>query len=517
MSDSPGYTSPRHFQRTSRPSVSTGSPRPSVSSPLVRAHWPWTTYVQQRPTSAMSSPASTTAAHWEPAASTSVSSHSWQSITPTSRPTLQPAMQVTPVQEAHGIRQWSFSAFEWTVPNVRDLKKFVESQQVVSTTSSLHSEDSQTSHSNGIPAILRETPMVGDGKFKLEISRVAPSDETNPSLSVTPDSNEDVPPASIIIPGNSELTTATTLSLCLTSLQLDFLPDCEIATTVMAGIKADANFSGQRGARTEWVWETWEDFVFRKGSEFWDEDTGDVQFVCLERFDPSIHSGPEVNADPQQNSPSSNSPSPSARKRVIYAHSDILVRRSEYFAALITSSFRESAANPNLHDRELGRTMHTIVVEEADFVTIYWLLKYLYCDWLLFREDDDPRAAVDGMGAGWNARWLSQGNEWEWKTFSTETGQFEDLKDREDDSTAKSVASESVSGGSIVSDVSRGNKIVGLAPSAPSNRTPSRSGNSSISSTTLRPSNQANASISRRPGKLVTSNTIPSTSAASSV
>jgi hypothetical protein len=164
-----------------------------------------------------------------------------------------------------------FQAFEWTVSNVRDLKKFVESQQMVSTTSSLHSEDSQASHSNGIPAILRETPMVGDGKFKLEISRVATSDEANTSVSVTPDTNDNTSAAPIIIPDTSEATMSTTLSLCLTSLQLDFLPDCEIATTIMAGIKADADFSGQRGARTEWVWETWEDFVFRKGSEFWGE------------------------------------------------------------------------------------------------------------------------------------------------------------------------------------------------------------------------------------------------------
>jgi hypothetical protein len=160
--------------------------------------------------------------------------------------------------------------------------------------------------------------------------------------------------------------------------------------------------------------------------------------------------------------------------------------------------------------------MHTIVVEEADFVTIYWLLKYLYCDWLLFREDDDPRSAVDGIGAGWNARWLSQGNEWDWKTLSTETGQFEDLKDREDDSTARSVASESVSGGSIVSDASRGNRTVGLAPSTSSNRTPSRSSNSNVSPTSLRPSSQANSTMSRRPGKLVTSSSIPTTSTSAS-
>ena len=67
------------------------------------------------------------------------------------------------------------------------------------------------------------------------------------------------------------------------------------------------------------------------------------------------------------------------------------------------------------------RKIHTIIVEEADFVTIYWLLKWVYANWLLFKEEDDPRSAVEGIGAGWSARWLSaQGTdgEWDWKTIS---------------------------------------------------------------------------------------------------
>ena len=67
------------------------------------------------------------------------------------------------------------------------------------------------------------------------------------------------------------------------------------------------------------------------------------------------------------------------------------------------------------------RKIHTIVVEEADFVTIYWLLKWVYADWLLFKEEDDPRSAVEGIGAGWSARWLSArgtDSEWDWKTIS---------------------------------------------------------------------------------------------------
>jgi hypothetical protein len=102
-----------------------------------------------------------------------------------------------------------------------------------------------------------------------------------------------------------------------------------------------------------------------------------------------------------------------ARKRIIYAHSDILTRRSEYFATMLSSSFSE---NPGLVPGE--RKLYTIVVEEADFETIYWLLKFCYANWLLFKEHDDPRAAVDGVGVGWSAKWLnSRGGEWDWKTF----------------------------------------------------------------------------------------------------
>jgi hypothetical protein len=43
----------------------------------------------------------------------------------------------------------------------------------------------------------------------------------------------------------------------------------EIGTTIMVGIKSSKDLAGQRGARHEWIWETWDDFLFRRGSEFW--------------------------------------------------------------------------------------------------------------------------------------------------------------------------------------------------------------------------------------------------------
>lgn len=178
---------------------------------------------------------------------------------------------------------------------------------------------------------------------------------------------------------------------------------------------------------------------------------------------------------------------------MIYAHSDILTRRSEYFATLIASSFQETDKS-TLLDR--GRTIHTIVVEEADFITIYWLLKWIYCDWLLFRENDDPRACVDGMGAGWSARWLPHGGEWEWKTMSSKSGKFEDLVDREEEAASNSVTSESVSAGSMIS---RGSRRVALPSAAPST---SRASSGNTGAASLRPStNSASSSTVRRVAK----------------
>jgi hypothetical protein len=113
------------------------------------------------------------------------------------------------------------------------------------------------------------------------------------------------------------------------------------------------------------------------------------------------------------------SPQTYARKRIIYAHSDILIRRSEYFATMLASSFSENNSQGQWVSRGSERKTYTVIVEEADFVTIYWLLKWVYANWLLFKEHDDPRVAVEGIGAGWSAKWLhpNGAGEWDWKRF----------------------------------------------------------------------------------------------------
>ncbi|KAF9058013.1 hypothetical protein BJ165DRAFT_1335495 [Panaeolus papilionaceus] len=372
----------------------------------------------------------------------------------TARPASSSANTGSGTALADSTRQWTFTGFEWSVRDVHKLRDFVENL------------DSKTFVAGQLPdhgefEVLKQSPMLGDGKFKLEIAPTLLADASGTSN----------PPI---------------LSLYITSLVLDSLrDDYELCASMMCAIKCQDDRMGERGARPEWVWEYWQnDWVFRQESEVWEcslptlssllenpriretdsfvicvqihcpvgpsipqhpsvyyvpkdlldgleasldnSNTGDVRFICLERYSGSSAQG-ELSTAPSNESTNSVqsatsatsiasspfNPYATARKRIIYAHSDILIRRSEYFATMFSSAFAENANNQTGE-----RKVYTVVVEEADFETMYWLLKYCYANWLLFKRNDDPRAAVEGIGAGWSAKWLSghQG-EWDWKTF----------------------------------------------------------------------------------------------------
>ncbi|KAG6842028.1 hypothetical protein C0991_003554 [Blastosporella zonata] len=351
------------------------------------------------------------------------------------------------LQDAQGLHHWKLmrEGFEWVVRDVHKLRDLVEGVDVPDT-------------ENTDFEILKQSPMLGDNKFKLEIA-------------FTP---------------TAQSTSKPTLSLYITSLMVDFAhADYELSASMMTAIKCSADRVGERGAPSEWVWDFWQmDWVFRHEHEVWEcplpplsallenariretdsfvicvqihcpfgpsypqqpavhtvpkdlldgleasldnSNTGDVRFICLER-----QTQPPDTTTPTSRRPSSSASSYSpfssrttARKRVIYAHSDILVRRSEYFATMLASSFSE---NPAFSNSE--RKIYTIIVEEAEFETIYWLLKFCYTNWLLFREEDDPRMAMDGVGVGWSAKWLhSRGGEWDWKTFQRDDSATNDTR-----------------------------------------------------------------------------------------
>ncbi|KAI0036732.1 hypothetical protein K488DRAFT_40313 [Vararia minispora EC-137] len=378
---------------------------------------------------------------------------------------LRPASHstATPMAGGDSMRHWSFTAFEWIVRDVHKLRDYIETGEMPP--SSDGSESTSPEHEDF--EVLREFPTLGEGKFKLEIARTQSTSEVEHRPSTRSE-----PP---------------TLSLYITCLTLDYPnAEYEICASMMAAIKCQDDVFGERGARAEWAWDTWQsEWVFRQGSEVWqcplpslsllldnprihqsdsfviciqihtpvgpfypqhptayyvprdlleglevsldNANTGDVRFICLERMNsqqqtpvPQSPTPTHSAASPSRRSSSESSPHPSfpshttVRKRIIYAHSDILTRRSDYFATMLSSTFAETAPSGD-------RKIYTIVVEEADFVTIYWLLKWVYANWLMFSEEDDPRAAVEGLGAGWSAKWLSSPGmpgEWDWKTLN---------------------------------------------------------------------------------------------------
>lgn len=238
-------------------------------------------------------------------------------------------------------------------------------------------------------------------------------------------------------------------------------------------------------------------------------DTGDVRFVCLERrLNNEASSGPSSNPSNQSAVSLSGSISPfgsytTARKRMIYAHSDILIRRSDYFATMLASSFAENSA---ISAGE--RKLYTIVVEDADFETIYWLLKYCYVNWLLFKQNDDPRAAVEGVGAGWSAKWLNgQQGEWDWKTFH-KGGSDDGGTDARSATSAESLpVSSTMSRSTSNSDVYHQNSISRVSPNVASTGTRTSPSKSTINSSSSNP-RQANPTSPRRAVPSASSNPV---------
>lgn len=85
------------------------------------------------------------------------------------------------------------------------------------------------------------------------------------------------------------------------------------------------------------------------------------------------------------------------RDRVLWAHASVLKSRSDYFKTMLMSDFSEGisqsygASETGLSP---GRNVRTLQISDADFVTAYWFLRYLYTDDIQFADQEDVRSAV---------------------------------------------------------------------------------------------------------------------------
>jgi hypothetical protein len=131
-----------------------------------------------------------------------------------------------------------------------------------------------------------------------------------------------------------------------------------------------------------------------------------VQFITRERYDPTSTASTDLDGEvlsPPSTSPRRSAHRPSSigstsvassvaasptnphlnmlsRKRVVWAHSDLLKARSEFFETMLGGAFAEGSTTAHGH----GRQVHEINLEGADFTTVYWLVKYLYTNSLEF-------------------------------------------------------------------------------------------------------------------------------------
>lgn len=187
----------------------------------------------------------------------------------------------------------------------------------------------------------------------------------------------------------------------ISCLALDAVPvEYSFTVTIFVGLRPAATNIGQRYSHTRWEWHTTVQHEYSKEADFidiplpsydgvlatmvpgeyiltvqlatphhtqaWlepgqvvvpmdvitglgdllDSTSGDVQFVCLEHT---------LEEDGRMVS----------RKRVVYAHGEVLRARSDYFKGLLDGGFKETE----------GTGRRTVVVDDANFDTVYWLLR----------------------------------------------------------------------------------------------------------------------------------------------
>lgn len=102
-----------------------------------------------------------------------------------------------------------------------------------------------------------------------------------------------------------------------------------------------------------------------------DSTTGDVKFLCLEHVLMPISPNPfGEDSGVLGEKILGETHHLVSRKRVLYAHSEILKASGDYFRGLLTGGFAESS-----DARRLDSNHVSIIVDDASFETVYWMLK----------------------------------------------------------------------------------------------------------------------------------------------
>ena len=159
-------------------------------------------------------------------------------------------------------------------------------------------------------------------------------------------------------------------------------------------------------------------------------NTVDVKFICLEYGD-EANLANQIGANDDSQGATSRSAAEVDlriyRKRILYAHSDILRARSDYFKALL--DFSASNTAPTDQGSTTDRHVETIHCNSADFQTLYWLLHYIYCNELELSSQEPLINVVKRMDIAIDSKarrlmgqddTLPVANEWGWHFSSDE-------------------------------------------------------------------------------------------------
>ncbi|EKC97357.1 hypothetical protein A1Q2_08280 [Trichosporon asahii var. asahii CBS 8904] len=321
------------------------------------------------------------------------------------------------------------TAFEWPVQRVRALQAQLE-----------QATDAEEVHD----VLSGDGCYFDDLAYKLHLERA-------PDVHLTP--FDEVPPAANVDPK------VTLAIIALWAKYSDLPPDEAFERYVFVGVKRYESEDQRELGEPRWLWTTSAKTEFSKRNEYWEvtlpslsellrdpdvaeKDAFSIRVVVKHASEPSLP--PMVHADQQFISrrvtrqaasfldsvrtgdvrflvlehapaPDSDSLEPPdteptsggmARRRVIYAHSELL-QHTDYFKAALGPSWSEGS--------DAG--IRTLSVDDASFGTLYWVLRWLYTDEIRFGPEP-VRTVMEHvrLGPAAAARVL-RGEGWDWTSL----------------------------------------------------------------------------------------------------